>query len=932
MNQERIKVSSIVETQLPEFIRTEFPLIGDFLKRYYDSIDGQGLPQDLLDNIDQYVKLDVLSSIPENTNLTSNVELFDDEIFVSNTIGFPDRNGLIKVGEEIILYQERGDSSFKSCSRGFNGISKSTESEELVFSSTEVSTHTSGSRVENISGLSLRLFLEKLKTQISPGFESFALADGLNKNLFLSNSIDFYSTKGSDESFKILFRALYGTEVNVTKPYENTIEPSGSKYRISQNLTVEVLSGNFEDIKNRTVFQDEDEINEITFAQGSVSDVQILSIGNETYYTLKLDFDYDKDITVTSGTVVGAFSIHPKTQITESVSANSTAINVESTLGFPKSGSIVYRFPGSQVEYVITYTSKNYNQFLGCSGIDVDLSENESVRINSYAYAYAGDSQIRFRVSSIASGIEPTDSDYFYQVGDKIEIETLGKSNPVDIRNSELIYNLPIQYDIDSVVVEGGLFKIRTVSENKFKIGEKTIVRFKNLLEKEYEVIDIQDKSTFFVEFDISVSSIIENDSLYVKRKLQKLDAPNFPNSSNNLTNIQNTYYDEDDSLYIVSSSLPNYKVNSQNTERKFSGSYNTSLIQIGIHNFITGDFIRYIPGEGNNKLNIPAGYYYVGVIDDTAFQIASSRANLFSGTFIAISSLDSSYVDSNGNTVTGEVFENVFVLEKYTNDTLESAKVVKKISHPEYSDKNYSTKDYDTVGILNNGVEISNHISKSSLFYGGIKEVVISGGGSGYDVINPPSVEIKDSVGIGATIDIEIEGSLERIDIIDPGFDFYSQPRVIISGGNGKEASAEVKLATVENILSVNSADPNRINLIENSIGFTTFHRFRDYEEVVYEPGFDQDLIVGLQTGSKYYVDIIDDFSIKLFNNLTDISIGINTVNLNGYGRGIHKFKSLRNKNKIESIVVTNPGYSYGSKRVLVKAKMLIFIMIASE
>ena len=110
MNQERIKVSSIVETQLPEFVRTQFPLIGDFLKRYYESIDGQGLPQDLLDNIDQYVKLDVLSSIPENTNLTSNVELFDEEIFVSNTIGFPDKNGLIKIDDEIILYQERGDS------------------------------------------------------------------------------------------------------------------------------------------------------------------------------------------------------------------------------------------------------------------------------------------------------------------------------------------------------------------------------------------------------------------------------------------------------------------------------------------------------------------------------------------------------------------------------------------------------------------------------------------------------------------------------------------------------------------------------------------------------------------------------------------------------------------------------------------------------
>ena len=922
MNQERIKVSSIVETQLPEFVRTQFPLIGDFLKRYYESIDGQGLPQDLLDNIDQYVKLDVLSSIPENTNLTSNVELFDEEIFVSNTIGFPDKNGLIKIDDEIILYQERGDSSFKFCSRGFNGIIKSSESEELVFSSTEVSTHTNGSRVENISGLSLRLFLEKLKAQISPGFESFSLADGLDKNLFLSNSIDFYSAKGSDESFKILFRALYGTEVTVTKPYETTIEASGSKYRIFQNLTVEVLSGNFENIKNRSVFQDEDTINGFTFAQGSVSDVQILSMGNESYYTLKLDFDYDKDITVTSGTVVGAFSIHPKTQITESVSVDSTVINVESTLGFPNSGSIVYRVPENQVDYVITYTSKNYNQFLGCSGISVNLSENESIRINSYAYAYDGNSQIRFRVSSIASGIEPTNSDYFYQVGDKIEIENLGKSNSFDIRNSELIYNLPIQYDIDSVVIESGLFKIKTISENKFQLGEKIIIRFKNLLEKEYEVIDIEDKSTFFVAFDSSVSSTIENNSLYVKRKIQKLDAPNFANSSTNLTNIQNTYYDEDDNLYIVSSSLPNYKVNTKNTERKFSGSYNSSLIQIGIHGFITGDFIRYIPGEGNNKLNIPAGYYYVGVIDDTTFQISSSRANLFANKFTSISSIDSSYVDSNGNTVTGEVFENIFVLEKYTNDTLESAKIVKKISHPEYSEVNYPTKDYDTVGILNNGVEISNHISKSSLFYGGIKEVVISGGGDGYDVINPPGVVIKDSVGIGATIDIEIEGSLERIDIIDPGFDFYSQPRVIISGGNGKDASAEVKLSTVENVLSVNSSDPRRIDLTNNVIGFTTFHRFRDYEEVVYEPGLDQNLIVGLQTGSKYYVDIIDDFSIKLFNNLTDISAGINTVDITGYGRGIHNFRSLRNKNKIESIVVTNSGYGYGSKRVIVKSE----------
>tara|TARA_B100001094_G_scaffold32755_1_gene27195 strand:- start:26074 stop:38241 length:12168 start_codon:yes stop_codon:yes gene_type:complete len=922
MNQERIKVSSIVETQLPEFVRTEFPLISEFLKRYYDSIDGQGLPQDLLDNIDRYVKLDVLSSIPESTNLTSNVQLFDNEIFVSNTIGFPDRNGLIKIGDEIILYKERGNNSFKLCSRGFNGISKSSVTEELVFSSTNVSAHTNGTKVDNISGLSLRLFLEKLKKQISPGFENRELADGLNQNLFLSNSIDFYSAKGSDESFRILFRALYGKEVSVTKPYENTIEASGSKYRISQNLTIEILSGNFEDIKNRTIFQDEDVSNGINFAQGSVSDVQILSLGNESYYTLKLDYDYDKDITVTSGTVVGQFSIHPKTKLTESVSKNSTTINVESTLGFPESGSVIYRFPGSTVDYVIKYTSKNYNQFLGCSGITLDLSENESVRINSFSYAYIGNSQIKFRISSIASGVESIDSDYFYQVGDKIEIETLGKSNALDIRNSELFYNLPIKYDIDSVIIEGGLFKVKTVSENKFKLNEKVVFKFRNLLEKEYEVIDIQDKSTFFVTLDTSVKDIIAEESLSVKRKLQKLQATNFPNSSNNLTNIQNTYYDKDDSLYIVASSLPNYKVSSINPERKFSGQYNGPLIQIENHNFVTGDFVQYIPGQGNNKLDIRSGYYYVLRIDERTFQLASSRANLFEGNYISISSGDSSYVDSNGNTIVGEIFENIIILQKYSNDSLESSKIVKKIPHPEYTDEKYLTKDYDTVGIFNNGVEISNHVSKDSIFFGGIKEVEVSGGGSGYDVINPPSVTISDSVGAGATIDIEIQGNLERIDIIDPGFDFYSQPRVIISGGNGKEASAEVKLATVENILSFNSADTSKINLTNNTIGFSTFHRFRDYEEVVYEPGEDQQIITGLQTGSKYYVNTINDFSIKLFNNLKDVSANINEVNLSGYGKGIQKFKSLRNKNKIESIVVTNPGYEYGSKRVFINSE----------
>ena len=927
MNQERIKVSSIVESQLPEFIRSEFPLIGDFLSQYYNSIDGQALPIDLLENVDKYVKLDVLSNIPEHTNLTSSLEIFNDEVFVTDTIGFPDKNGLIKIDDEIILYKERGDNSFKSCVRGFSGISKSSQSEELVFSSTKVAAHIDQSKVENISGLSIRLFLEKLKSQISPGFENLSLTEDLNENTFLVNSVDFYSSKGSDESFKILFRALYGKNVSITKPFESTIEPSEAKFRVSQNLTVEILSGNFEDIKNRTIFQDEDLANNINFAQGSVSDVQILSLGKENYYTLKLDYDYDKDITVTSGTVIGDFSIHPKTTVTERVDPNSRVINVESTLGFPVSGNIIYRVEGTNIEYTIKYGSKTYNQFLDCSGINFEIPENSFVRVSAYAYVYVGDStdsQVRFRVSSIASGVEPVDSDYFYREGDRIELETLGKTDFLDIRNSELIYNLPIKYNIDSVIVQSvsGLYQLKTLSENKFKIGEEIVIRFKNLLEKEYKIIDVEDKKTFFIELDASVASIIETDILYVKRKLQKLDAPNFENSSDSNTNIQNTYYDNDNNLYITSSSLPNYRVNIQNPIRVFSGGFNGSFVLLPNHNFITGDYIKYIPGEGNNKLSIPAGFYYVSRVDESSFQLSSSRANLFDNNFVDVSSTNSSYVDSDGNVVNNKVFQNTFVLEKYENSNLQTAKIIKKISNPSYSDKNYPINDYDTIGILNNGVEISNNISKDSLFYGGIKEVVVSGGGSGYDVINPPKVTVKDSVGVGASIEIEIQGSLVGIDIIDPGFDFYSDPKVVIIGGNGRDASAEAKLATVENVLTFNAADSRRVNLTDNIIGFTTFHRFRDFEQVIYDPEFNQQNVVGLETGSEYYVKTLDDFSIKLFNKLDDVSSGINTINLSGFGKGVHKIRSLRGKNKLESIVITNPGYDYGSKRVNIPSK----------
>ena len=67
MSEKRIQFSNIVQNQLPVYTRDEFPLVSDFLKSYYEGQEYQGGPIDLIQNIDQYVK------VAEQTNLTESV-------------------------------------------------------------------------------------------------------------------------------------------------------------------------------------------------------------------------------------------------------------------------------------------------------------------------------------------------------------------------------------------------------------------------------------------------------------------------------------------------------------------------------------------------------------------------------------------------------------------------------------------------------------------------------------------------------------------------------------------------------------------------------------------------------------------------------------------------------------------------------------------
>jgi len=65
----KIKISSIVESQLPLFVREEYPLVSEILTEYYKSLESIGSFYDILQNIDEYVKVNNLTNLIEKTNL-----------------------------------------------------------------------------------------------------------------------------------------------------------------------------------------------------------------------------------------------------------------------------------------------------------------------------------------------------------------------------------------------------------------------------------------------------------------------------------------------------------------------------------------------------------------------------------------------------------------------------------------------------------------------------------------------------------------------------------------------------------------------------------------------------------------------------------------------------------------------------------------------
>ena len=936
MNDTRVKISSILESQLPDFIKTEFPFAEEFLRQYYISNEYSGGPLDLLHNIDKYVSLDAVSNITESTTLSSDLLISGDTIHVSSTSGFVQYNGLIQIDDEIILYEGKESDRFYGCTRGFSGVSslESSTPDQLVFSETEAAAHASGVEVKNLSVLFLKEFLTKIKALIASGFTKRELYDGLNDEIFLSRTKDFYSSKGTETSFKILFGALYGKDVQLIRPRDYLIEPSDAEYRITNDLVVEAVSGDPEKLVNATIFQDE--TSDFIFrASGAVTSVERILRGDREFYILSLDSDYNRDINLTSGTIAGQFTVHPKTKNIADVTIGATTLDVDSTISFPSSGTLRIDLENGAIFYV-DYTSKSSTQFYGCTGIDDSFESGREIKLHAindqeiYVYGFGGveREKVQLRVNGVISDLTfPTETPVELTKNDRIYIKTLGE-DLTSSKANDWIFNIPTSYNIASISEPSGssfIYTVTTVDDHSFYIGNTvTFVASTGDVFTGGVVSEIRNNKTFLVTQGGAIPN--KNLLLYIKKDLQKTsvtDPVKYSSITKYTTNVQNVYCNETDKeeIYVASGSIPTYynqSIDIDDRSVSFSGTFNSKdLVFPSTHSFYTGDSVIYRPADEDNAIT-DEGIYFVKVISATSIRLSKSRDNIFNAD---ITGDDSFYVSFSGTINPGH--ESTIELSSYSfrnleKQNLESQKLIRKFSTPTESATDYETKS-GQIGMFVNGVEILNYKSRNFVYHGPIESVVPTASGSEYDIINPPNLIISDAIGVGATGHLHIEGSLQRVDIENPGFDYVEEPIIEIVGGDGEGAIAIANLIDFDHIVKFNSASTSGVDLTTNTIGFSTYHGFRIGDQVVYNPQ-QQQVISGLTTNGTYYIAFPSGHSgtqIRLHKSISDAASGINTISLGSYGYGIQEFKSSVKKKKIGSVSISNAGSGYKTRQV---------------
>ena len=219
MNVKSRNISSLIESQIPQFIVGDYEMFVKFLEAYYEHQELSGGVLDIVSNLTKYRDINFYSKniLKQSSKTTAVTGISDVTISVDSTEGFPEE-GLAKVGEEIFFYTGKTDTSFTGISRGVSGnTSLGDLYKTSKFVSTTAATHASGSEVQNISNLFLYALIQSFESEYLAGVPEKYLRGEIDKRTLIKNISSFYKAKGTKRSIQFIFNSLIASVVEYTE-------------------------------------------------------------------------------------------------------------------------------------------------------------------------------------------------------------------------------------------------------------------------------------------------------------------------------------------------------------------------------------------------------------------------------------------------------------------------------------------------------------------------------------------------------------------------------------------------------------------------------------------------------------------------------------------------------------------------------------------
>jgi len=969
----RVKTYQVVADQTPEFAVAENPLLENFLEQYYISQDYQGGPVDIGENIDQYIKLDNLTKdvISGIVSTSSDIDVTDDTITVAtNTKGFPSEWGLLKIDDEIITYTGVTENSFTGCIRGFSGITTyhaEQDVKNLKWTDSIAASHVSGSSIQNLSALFLQEFYDKLKAQYSPGLEGVQLSPTLDVNNFVKEARSLYESKGTDESFKILFKALFGLEPKINDLEKYLIKPSYANYLRRQSFAVQVVSGDPNKLVGQTLYQD-NEIGNLLVNQASGPISEVVQIRDD-YYRISVFIGYDdRDL------IQGSFVVPGRTQAIGTIGLGATVITVDSTIGFGQTGIIEVGVSTETDYQQLTYTEKTINQFIGVTTTTKDISSTKNIFTPTIVYGYEDNDiskPVNMKITGVLSKFDSLEDLYGLSETSKINVKNLGRfiTNPQIGKTFEQIffnswvYNTSTRYLIDDLT--GSTFTLLgEIEKSSLKVGDRIELLIRNtetVVATELIVTYVNTtNNSISVSGTFTTTAGLSYDIRRIQEKAISSIVPIVGGQNQILSSVSNTYildkkYSESSKKegFVASNSIPSYsidtdKVHATLTNPSVSGGswdgyqtltnkYTTISFPQNVP-FRTGEEIAYVPVGSTTPIGgLTADSYFVEVLaQKNKIKLYPSRSFIPSGIAVEFSPPD---------TLTGS---HDFVRVEQARKSIFPARTLKRFILDQdltkgTQQKTTSERTLDgNTGMLINGVEITNYKSDKYIYYGPLNSLDIVNAGTEYDVLNPPSISIEDNnTGINTAYGkLSIGGSITDV-LIDPvDFEVKKVISIDIHGGNGSDAKAQAVTELNYRLFTFNAKsfyNGGNIDALDGKGGRFIMdkpHYYKSGDRVVYSANNNN--VVGLHTaaavgvdtslveGQSYYVGVTSATIFKLYRTKSDAVSGIaNTV---GFGTtatdlnsGIHQFRDYHTKRRISRVNMLDGGSGYTNKTISV-------------